>query len=106
MSLRKEFFQWMIDEVHLSKSTANFYCKKENKDDLPILCEMTERIYKGKRSSIKTGKQLRRAASKLFKDENNEKIDIPGLMKDLELIGREIQLQLMHSRYNAVKGAK
>jgi hypothetical protein len=96
----KNFKQIVLDHV-IPKSEI----LGTNKANLPVLCDITRRIYNAG-SFIKTGKELRKLGTALLKNGIINKNDIPGLKKELELIGSQIHLQLMESGENAKKSNK
>jgi hypothetical protein len=94
----KKFSQVVLDHVKPMRELLD-----ENKAHLPVLRDITKRIYKAD-SSITTGKELRKVASKLLREGKINKDDISGLKEELKWI--QIQLQLMDAVENAKKSDK
>jgi phosphatidylserine/phosphatidylglycerophosphate/cardiolipin synthase-like enzyme len=63
-----------------------------NRANLPALCGITKRLYEADRF-ITTGQELRKAGSALLEKGVIHAGDVPGLKKDLEVLGRQIRLQ-------------
>jgi hypothetical protein len=96
----KEFEQIEIDHVRPMREILD-----ENKENLPVLCDITKRIYR-EAPSINTGKELKDISSALLKNGTINKRDIPGLKAELEWIAPQIRLQLMIDSENSKKHNK
>lgn len=77
----------------------------KNYNELPVLCEMTKRIY-SKNKNITNGKKYLQTVSGLLKEGKFDNVDIPELKKELDLLGCQIRLQLMERKENRKKSDK
>ncbi|MDR3046392.1 MAG: hypothetical protein LBU51_02105 [Bacteroidales bacterium] len=94
-----------FNQIALDHTTSKREILDTNKVNLSVLCDITKRFYHAD-TSITTGKELRKVGTALLKNRTINKNDIPGLKKELELIGSQIHLQLMESSENGKKSNK
>ncbi|MDR1097193.1 MAG: hypothetical protein LBL57_03575 [Tannerella sp.] len=103
----KSLGQIVLDHITSKRTLLNDLSSEdgdEKDNKLPVLCGMTERIYRN--INITNEKAYIQRISVLLKYSAFERVDIPALKKELELIGSQIHLQLMESKENAKKGHK